>query len=40
VGEAADYRLKVDSTETARVQEGHLMIVHLICEDLDARLAG
>lgn len=40
VGKSADYCLTVDSTETARVQEGHLMIVHLICEDLDARLAG
>lgn len=40
VGEAADYCLTVDSTNTARIQEGHLMIVHLICEELDARLAG
>lgn len=40
VGAAADYCLTVDSTNTARVQEGHLMIVHLICEELDARLAG
>lgn len=40
VGAAADYCLSVDSNDTPRVQEGHLMIVHLICEDLDARLAG
>jgi D-sedoheptulose 7-phosphate isomerase len=40
VGAAADYCLTVDSKDTARIQEGHLMIVHLICEDLDARLAG
>lgn len=39
VGADADYCLTVDSSETARVQEGHLMIVHLICEELDARLA-
>lgn len=40
VGQVADHVLSIDATETARVQEGHLMVVHLICEDLDARLAG
>jgi|688.fasta_scaffold14845_6 D-sedoheptulose 7-phosphate isomerase len=39
VGESADYLLTVDSTNTGRIQEGHLILVHVICEDLDARLA-
>lgn len=40
MGPLADYCLTVDASDTPRVQEGHLMIVHLICEELDARLAG
>jgi D-sedoheptulose 7-phosphate isomerase len=40
MGSVADYCLRVDASDTPRVQEGHLMIVHLICEELDERLAG
>lgn len=34
----ADIELIVPSEETPRIQEAHLLIVHAICEALDARL--
>jgi D-sedoheptulose 7-phosphate isomerase len=36
---AADRCLLVAATDTARIQEGHLFLVHLICERIDAALA-
>jgi len=35
-GENADVRVAVDSTETDRIQETHLMIIHLLCEFAEA----
>jgi len=35
ITQQVDYSVHVDSTETARVQEGHTFINHLICEGLD-----
>jgi len=31
----ADYIIKVDSKETARIQEGHIFVIHSICELLE-----
>jgi len=36
----SDHCLCVPSTETARVQEGHIIIGHYLCEALDQRLAN
>ena len=36
--EVADLVLAVPSTVTARIQEGHILILHLVCEILDADL--
>jgi len=35
LSQTVDYCFSVDSTETARVQEAHTFINHLICEGLD-----
>jgi len=35
-----DHALIVPFTETARVQEGHLILSHLICERIDAAFSG
>ena len=35
-----DHALIVPSMETARVQEGHLILIHLICERIDAAFSG
>jgi D-sedoheptulose 7-phosphate isomerase len=40
VRELADLALVVPSDETARIQELHLAIEHLICEWIEERLAG
>jgi len=37
---AADYRLIVPSTTTARVQEMHLLLMHLLLDQIDAWAAG
>lgn len=37
---AADYRLVVPSTTTARVQEMHLLLMHLLLDRIDAWAAG
>jgi D-sedoheptulose 7-phosphate isomerase len=39
VGEASDLRIRIPSTDTPRVQEGHLLAAHIVCEWVEARLA-
>lgn len=39
VGEASDYRIRIPSMDTPRVQEGHMLAAHVICEWVEARLA-
>jgi D-sedoheptulose 7-phosphate isomerase len=39
VGETSDRRICIPSAETARIQEGHLLASHLVCEWAEARLA-
>lgn len=36
----ADYLLNVPSTETARIQEMHIFIIHLMCERIDDWVLG
>lgn len=36
IATAADHVLRVESTETARVQEGHLVLTHVMCDEIDA----
>lgn len=38
--EHADLAVQVPSANTARIQESHLMIVHLLCAAVEAALAG
>jgi D-sedoheptulose 7-phosphate isomerase len=38
VGEAAELRISIPSAETPRVQEGHMLAAHTICEWVEARL--
>jgi D-sedoheptulose 7-phosphate isomerase len=38
VGEAADLCIRVPSGDTPRVQEGHMLAAHIICEWVEARL--
>lgn len=38
-GEACDRCIRIPSSETARIQEGHLLASHIICEWVEARLA-
>jgi D-sedoheptulose 7-phosphate isomerase len=40
VGEAAELRLAIPSGETPRVQEGHMLAAHAICEWVEARLVA
>ena len=39
VGEASDHCIRIPSTDTPRVQEGHLLASHIVCEWVEARLA-
>ena len=39
-GEAADLVVSVPSGQTPRVQEGHMLAAHVICEWVEARLAA
>jgi D-sedoheptulose 7-phosphate isomerase len=39
VGEASDLCIRIPSTDTPRVQEGHLLASHIVCEWVEARLA-
>lgn len=34
----ADVDISVPSTSTARIQEAHALVIHLLCEELDRRL--
>ena len=36
---AADLWVPVPSTETPRIQESHLLIVHLLCDHIERRFA-
>lgn len=38
VGEAADRCIRIPSSDTPRVQEGHMLAAHTICEWVEARL--
>jgi D-sedoheptulose 7-phosphate isomerase len=38
VGAAAGHRIGIPSTETPRIQEGHMLAAHTICEWVEARL--
>ncbi|MCD6309854.1 MAG: SIS domain-containing protein [Candidatus Eremiobacteraeota bacterium] len=38
--EIADVSIKVPSSDTARIQEGHILIIHTICHLLEERLFG
>jgi D-sedoheptulose 7-phosphate isomerase len=40
VADAAEIWIPVPSGETARIQEGHLVLTHAICEYIDAVLGG
>ena len=35
-----DIEIRVPATETARIQETHLLIIHCICDIIDFRLFG
>jgi D-sedoheptulose 7-phosphate isomerase len=39
VGEASDLLIRVPSADTPRVQEGHLLACHIVCEWVEAKLA-
>jgi D-sedoheptulose 7-phosphate isomerase len=38
--ELADYAVIVPSSNTARIQEVHTLLLHAVCEELDGRLTG
>jgi D-sedoheptulose 7-phosphate isomerase len=38
VGAAAEHRIRIPSSETPRIQEGHMLAAHTICEWVEARL--
>lgn len=38
VGEATEHRIRIPSADTPRVQEGHMLAAHTICEWVEARL--
>ena len=40
IREVVDYVLTVPSRETPRVQEGHITIIHIICDLVEKRLFG
>jgi D-sedoheptulose 7-phosphate isomerase len=40
VGEAADLCISVPSGDTPRIQEGHMLAAHVICEWVEARLVA
>jgi len=40
VGEASDLCIRIPSSETPRIQEGHLLASHTLCEWVEAQLAG
>jgi D-sedoheptulose 7-phosphate isomerase len=38
VGDAAEHRIRIPSSDTPRIQEGHMLAAHTICEWVEARL--
>lgn len=38
VGESAEHRIAIPSSDTPRVQEGHMLAAHIVCEWVEARL--
>jgi D-sedoheptulose 7-phosphate isomerase len=38
VGAAADHGIRIPSTDTPRIQEGHMLAAHTICEWVEARM--
>ena len=40
VAEAADHRLAVPHTETQKIQEGHIVLGHIFCALIEARIHG
>lgn len=40
VGEVSDHCIRIPSSETPRVQEAQMIAAHIICEWVEARLAG
>lgn len=38
--EASDYLLNVPSTDTPRIQESHILVGHIICELVEAKIFG
>jgi D-sedoheptulose 7-phosphate isomerase len=40
VGAAAERCIAIPSAETPRIQEGHMLAAHIVCEWVEARLAG
>jgi D-sedoheptulose 7-phosphate isomerase len=39
-GEAADLTIRIPSADTPRIQEGHMLAAHIICEYAELRLAA
>ncbi len=40
VGAAGELCISIPSAETPRIQEGHMLAAHIVCEWVEARLAG
>lgn len=38
LGSAVDLCLRVDATNTARIQEGHILVAHVLCELIERQL--
>ena len=37
---AADAIIKIPSNDTQRIQEGHLLVEHILCESVEAAILG
>jgi D-sedoheptulose 7-phosphate isomerase len=40
LGEIVDYHLPIPSTNTAFIQQGHMAVIHVLCELIEERLSG
>lgn len=40
IGEKVDYPIVINSNVTARIQESHICIIHILCEIIENNLAG
>ena len=40
LGQLVDILLNVPSADTPRIQEGHMLLGHILCEDVEAQLFG